>query len=55
VRFLGHEFARGLTNYAATDVERIRGQKSSEIARVLGHRPYEEVIHRDNLVVWKQN
>lgn len=51
---LGHEFARGLINYAAADVERIRGQKSSEIARILGHRPYEEVIHRDNLAVWKQ-
>ena len=45
------EFARGLVNYAWDDVWRIRGKKSNEIERLLGHRYYEEVIHRDNLVV----
>ena len=47
----GDEFARGLTNYSADDVRRIRGLKSVEIAEALGHCPYEEVIHRDNMVV----
>ena len=47
----GLEVARGLTNYSAADVLRIKGLKSDEIANALGHRPYEEVIHRDNLVV----
>jgi glutamate 5-kinase len=47
----GDEFARGLTNYSADDVRRIRGLKSGEIAEALGHCPYEEVIHRDNMVV----
>ena len=42
--------ARGLTNYPATDIQRIKGIKSDTIASVLGHRPYEEVIHRDNMV-----
>jgi glutamate 5-kinase len=45
------EFARGLVNYCADDVRRIRGLKTTEIARVLGACPYPEVIHRDNLVV----
>ena len=45
------ELARGLTNYSAADVLRIKGLKSDEIATALGHRPYDEVIHRDNLVV----
>jgi glutamate 5-kinase len=47
----GTELARGLTNYAASDVRRIRGLRSHQIAEILGHRPYEEVIHRDNLAL----
>jgi len=47
----GHEFARGLTNYHAGDVERIKGLRSDRIAQVLGQCPYEEVIHRDNMTV----
>ena len=47
----GEEFARGLTNYKSDDLRRIKGLRSSEIAAALGHCPYEEVIHRDNLVV----
>jgi glutamate 5-kinase len=47
----GEEFARGLTNYSAADTERIRGLRTDQIAEVLGTVPYEEVVHRDNLVV----
>jgi len=43
--------ARGLTNYSSDELQRIRGLASVEIAEVLGHVPYEEVIHRDNLLV----
>ena len=47
----GKEFARGLTNYSAEDVLRIKGLKTDQIAAALGHCPYEEVVHRDNLAV----
>jgi len=47
----GREIARGLTNYASSDLERIKGLKSDRIAQVLGHCPYQEVIHRDNLAL----
>lgn len=47
----GTIIARGLSNYSAADVERIKGLRSEKIAQVLGECPYEEVIHRDNLVV----
>lgn len=47
----GVEFARGLTNYASDDVQRIRGLKAVEIAEALGHCPHEEIVHRNNLVV----
>ena len=49
-----HVIARGLTNYSSADVERIKGLKSEKIAQVLGRRPYEEVIHRDNLAIVKK-
>lgn len=45
----GKELARGLTNYSAAEIERIKGLKSDRIAQVLGHCPYQEVVHRDNL------
>lgn len=45
------EFARGLTNYTAAELRRIQGVKSDQIAGVLGQRPYEEVVHRDNMLV----
>jgi glutamate 5-kinase len=47
----GAEFARGLTNYSSDDVRRIRGLKTAEIAEALGHHPYDEVVHRDNMAV----
>lgn len=45
------EFARGLANYSRDEVEKIKGLKSHEIAAVLGSKPYDEVVHRDNLVI----
>jgi len=45
----GQEIARGLTNYSTTDLQKIKGRQSREIADLLGHCPYDEVVHRDNL------
>ncbi|HEX4141914.1 MAG TPA: glutamate 5-kinase [Pirellulales bacterium] len=50
----GSEFARGLTNYALADVARIKGLKTEQIAAALGHCPYVEVIHRDNMTLTSQ-
>jgi glutamate 5-kinase len=47
----GEEFARGLTNYRAADVDLIKGLNSEKISHVLGHQPYTEVVHRDNLAI----
>jgi glutamate 5-kinase len=47
----GQEFARGLVNYDAQELRKIRGAKTREIARALGYKGFDEVIHRDNLVV----
>ncbi|MDF1841215.1 MAG: glutamate 5-kinase [Rubripirellula sp.] len=47
----GQEIARGLCNYPSSEVEKIQGQPSERISEILGHRPYESVVHRDNLVL----
>ncbi len=45
------EIARGLANYGSLDLRRIQGCKSKDIEKLLGHRDFDEAIHRDNLVV----
>lgn len=45
------EIARGLTYYSAEEIERIKGKKSQEIESILGRKDYDEIIHRDNLVI----
>jgi len=47
----GHSIGRGLCNYRSSEVVRIAGHNSESIAEILGSRPYDSVIHRDNLVV----
>jgi glutamate 5-kinase len=51
----GSEFARGLVNYPGRDVRLIKGLHTSKIEGRLGHKYCDEVIHRDNLVVWNEN
>jgi len=41
----------GLANYSAADIRKIMGLKSNQIKAVLGHKDYDEVIHRDNLAI----
>ncbi|MDM4017407.1 glutamate 5-kinase [Roseiconus lacunae] len=45
----GYEIARGLCNYPSSEVDKIKGKISEMIGGILGHRPYESVVHRDNL------
>ena len=47
----GTELARGLTNYPSSEIKKIMGIPSEQISEKLGHRPYECVVHRDNLVL----
>jgi glutamate 5-kinase len=43
--------AKGLTNYSSGDLHKIHGLKTAEIEGVLGSRDFDEVIHRDNMVL----
>jgi glutamate 5-kinase len=47
----GEAVGVGLVNYGAADIRRIMGLRSQHISQVLGQKPYDEVIHRDNLVI----
>jgi glutamate 5-kinase len=47
----GKIIARGLSNYSAADMGRIRGKKSQQIRELLAEAAYDEAVHRDNLVV----
>ncbi|HEY7218047.1 MAG TPA: glutamate 5-kinase, partial [Candidatus Binatia bacterium] len=48
----GREFARGLVNYSAQELNQIKGLHTSKIEKVLGYKAYDEIIHRDDLVVF---
>jgi glutamate 5-kinase len=49
----GIVLAKGLVNYDSQEIRKIMGLKSSKIEQVLGHKDYDEVIHRDNMAVQK--
>jgi len=50
----GAEIARGMVAYSDVDAARIMGRRSSEIADILGFRGRDEMIHRDDLVLMRQ-
>lgn len=44
--------ARGLVNYNSEAIDKIKGKKSSEIQKICDDKFYEEVIHKDNMVIY---
>jgi len=51
----GQEIGIGLTNYSSDDIQLIMRKKSHEIEQLLGEKPYDEIIHRDNMVITQNN
>ena len=49
----GTTIGRGLSNYSSEDVQKICGKKTSEVRAIMAERAYDEVVHRDNLVIRK--
>ena len=47
----GREIARGLCHYSSEELKKITGCQSEEIEERLGHKAFDEVIHRDDLVI----
>lgn len=48
----GKEIGRGLVNYSSRDLQQIKGMKTPAIKKMIGASFYEEVIHRDDLVIF---
>ncbi len=49
----GQEVARGLTNYAAAEARLLCRKPSSQMAELLGYAAEPEMVHRDNMVLFK--
>jgi glutamate 5-kinase len=47
----GREIARGLANYSALEAQKIIGQPSDTIEKLLGYVDEPELVHRDNLIL----
>ena len=45
---------RGLVNYAAPDVAKLKGRRTAEISSLLGYKVADEIIHRDNFVLLEE-
>ncbi|MFY9396733.1 MAG: glutamate 5-kinase [Desulfomonilia bacterium] len=50
----GRVIAVGLSNFTAEEVLRIKGANTSQLSDILGHDCYEEVVHRNNMIVKKE-
>ncbi|HLX37374.1 MAG TPA: glutamate 5-kinase [Candidatus Binataceae bacterium] len=50
----GVEFGRGLVNYAAPDIAKLKGRRTTEISTLLGYKVADEIIHRDNFVLLEE-
>jgi glutamate 5-kinase len=48
----GRAIAAGLVNYDSEEISRIQGTHTSKIESVIGYKDSDEVIHRDNLVIF---
>lgn len=51
VWFNEREIGRGIVNYSSDDTQKIKGKKCREINKLLGHKDFDEVIHRNNFVL----
>jgi len=44
--------ASGLVNYSSDEIKELRGCRTSEIPQRIGHKSFDEIIHRNNLVIF---
>ena len=48
----GNELARGLVNYSSEELQLIKGKKTQDIEDILGYCYADEIIHRNNMVIY---
>lgn len=47
----GQEFAKGLSNYGSSEINKIKGLQTKEIVDKLGYKYSDEIVHRDDLAL----
>ncbi len=47
----GNEIARGLVSYGSSEIDRVKGKKTSDLEKILGYKYSDEIINRDDMVV----
>ena len=47
-----NEIAVGISNYSSIEIDLIKGENSSNIENILGHKDFDEVIHIDNMFIF---
>jgi glutamate 5-kinase len=48
----GEKIGRGISNYTSNEIDLIMGKKSTEIKKILEDTFYDEVVHRDNMIIF---
>jgi glutamate 5-kinase len=46
--------AVGLVSYSSDEIERMKGKKRSEYESTIGYKYVDEIVHRDDLVLWSE-
>lgn len=52
LHFESQVFGRGIAGYSSEELARILGRKTDEIAALLGYKHRDELIHKNDLVLW---
>ncbi len=47
-----NKIGKGIVNYAAEELQKIKGKRSADIKKILGDNIFKEVINRDDLIVY---
>jgi len=45
----GEVFAKGITDYSSSELSKIKGQQTNQIADILGYKNYNHVIKKENI------
>ena len=48
----GSSLGKGIVNYKSTELENIRGKNTKEIKKLLGSKFFDEVINRDDMIIF---
>lgn len=49
--FEDREIARGIVNYTAREIDSVKGLQTGDMCGVLGHKDFDEIVHRNNMVL----